>query len=84
MTEHISEQRMYELVDGAALSAGPGGELEHLDACPECRTRLEDLSDVVAGLRGLPTEATTPDGLWAGIASRRDDIAGRPGAVVQP
>lgn len=73
MTEHIATDRMHEIVDGAALSTDPGGELEHLDACEACAMELEALSDVVRELRGLPTEAVAPDGLWSGIEAWMGD-----------
>lgn len=51
---------------------------EHLGACPECRTRLEELRDVSGRVSGLP-ERELPPGYFERLDRRR-----RPGAAPAP
>jgi anti-sigma factor RsiW len=70
MSEHISIERLNELLDGL-LSAGEAAPLEaHLAACAECRNGHARLSETVRAVSALPREATPPEGAWEGIAAR--------------
>jgi hypothetical protein len=70
MTEHLSAERMHDLLDGLM----PPGEAEraeaHLESCATCRSEYEGLLAVIAGLRALPAGARAPEGIWRGVETR--------------
>ncbi len=70
MSDHISNARMHDLVDGL-LSASEVEEAKaHVEECGACRDEYARISEVVGTLRSLPRSAEPPAGLWAGIEHR--------------
>jgi len=75
MSGHATAESLSLYLD-AALPRGERRQVEeHLDACPECRRRLDGLRRLVAGLGRLPT-AAPPDDLAARVV-REIDLRGR-------
>jgi len=74
MSEHFSVERMHDAVDGL-LSAAEMQELDaHGSQCDACRQDYARISETVEAIRSLPKAASTPDGLWQGIAARIDAV----------
>src|SRR4051794_41850329 len=73
--------RFSEYLDGELSDAGGRAIDAHLLQCADCARTLEELRQVVAAARALPSTAPTSD-LWGGI-SRRLDTAGRPHVPAQ-
>ena len=70
MIEHISTEKIHDLLDGL-LSAAEEDEVgSHVDACAVCRSEVARMGDVVQAVRGLPRSGHTPDGTWEGIQGR--------------
>jgi len=70
MSEHLSTERMHDLLDELLPEAEAAVGRTHLEACARCRAEYDDLARIVAELGSLPTEAHAPEGLWAGIERR--------------
>jgi len=70
MSEHLSAERMHDLLDGLLTADEAARSEAHLEACAPCRVEYGALRDVVEGLRGLPTEARAPEGAWQAIEAR--------------
>lgn len=70
MSEHLSTERMHELLDGPVEKRDAAVARAHLGTCAPCRAEYEALARVLAELRGLPVEARAPEGLWPEIESR--------------
>ncbi len=70
MTEHLSAERMHDLLDGLVPPDVAEREEAHLEACPACRSEYEGLTALVAALHALPSEAGAPTQTWAGIEAR--------------
>ena len=67
---HHSVARMHDAVDGL-LSSAEMRELDaHVAGCDPCRNDYARISETIDAIRSLPQAASTPDGLWAGIATR--------------
>lgn len=86
MSEHLSIERMNDLVDGRLPSADEERARTHVDSCAACREDVAALSETVTALRTLPGAARPPAHLWGDIARR---IEGRSpsaeeGATVVP
>lgn len=76
MNRHLTER---EILDLLAHGVKPEGEVrEHLEACPECRTRLEAEEPLAARLDALPGELDPPRDLWPLVTSRIEDEGSRP------
>ena len=70
MIEHISTEKIHDLLDGL-LSATEEDELRsHVDDCAVCRSELARLADVVQAVGALPTSGQAPEGIWEGIQAR--------------
>ena len=77
MSGHTTAEGLSLYLD-ASLPAGERRRVEdHLEACPECRQRLDGLRLVVAGLGRLPT-AVPPEDMAARVA-REIHLRGRRG-----
>ncbi len=70
MSEHLSAERMHDLLDGLLPADEAAVARAHLSACTLCRDDCDGLARVVAELRSLPGEARPPEDLWAGIEER--------------
>lgn len=70
MNEHLSTERMNDLVDGRLASADETRARAHLETCAICREDHAVLSETVTAMRGLPRGGRPPEHLWAGIAAR--------------
>lgn len=73
MSEHISTEKIHDLVDGLLSEAEASALEAHLDGCAMCRTEVVGLKDVVTAVRELPTAASPPSGTWDVIQSRIGD-----------
>jgi hypothetical protein len=62
MTDHLTDNQLNEILDGRAAS-------RHLDDCPDCRARLDDLRVLFTALESLPEAKLTRD-LTASILAR--------------
>ncbi len=72
MMEHISTEKIHDLLDGLLSAAEEGGVQAHLDECGVCREEAARLSDIVMGLRALPSSGQAPEGIWEGVQARID------------
>ncbi len=84
MNDHLSTERLNDLLDGLLTPDEEARASAHLDACADCRREHESLSGLLADVRDLPGEARAPEGMWAGIeariaGARASDRADRPG-----
>jgi hypothetical protein len=70
MSEHLSAERMHDLLDGLLTPDEAGRSEAHLEGCATCRDEYRALRDVVEDLRGLPAEAHAPAGAWQAIEAR--------------
>lgn len=75
MIDHISHERMHDLLDGLLSAAEEDQIRAHVDDCPACRSEAAELAEVVASMRSLPQAAAAPDGIWDGIAARIEGTA---------
>ena len=77
MTNHLTDEHLNEYLDsGAAVSSAA----HHLDSCPACRARLEELRAVFTALESLPDLQLSRDlapsilarlpASWGGLAFR--------------
>jgi len=81
MIEHISTEKIHDLLDGLLSAAEEDQIRSHVDECAVCRSEVAQLGDVVQAVRGLPRSGKAPDGIWEGIQDRIDGT--RPGEVEQ-
>jgi len=70
MSEHLSPERMHDLLDDLVPEGEAAVARAHLDACPRCRAEHDRMAHVVADLRSLPEGARPPEDLWPGIEGR--------------
>lgn len=75
MSGHVTAESLSLYLDAALPSAKRQRLTGHLDACPECRQRLDGLRRVVTGLGRLPS-AAPPEDLAARVR-REIDLRGR-------
>ena len=70
MTTHLSWETINDYADGVLA---PGAERDtatrHLDACDECRARVEDLRAFLRDANGAATEVAPPDDVWPAVRS---------------
>lgn len=83
MTDHISRERLHDLLDGLLTSEEEDAVEEHLRHCDACRREVADMHDVVAGLRALPGMAEAPAGAWTEIGARIQGTAPGPDGDVK-
>lgn len=77
MTDHLTDEQLNEHLDAGA---GESSIARHLDACPACRARLEELRAVFTALESLPDLPLSRDlapsilarlpAVWSGLAFR--------------
>jgi hypothetical protein len=72
MSEHISLERTYDLIDGLLSSEATERARAHMATCAECRERYATISELTTDLGSLPVDAVAPDGIWEGISRRID------------
>ena len=72
MIEHISNEKIHDLLDGLLSAAEEDRLRSHLDQCGACREEVARLNDVVMAVRSLPSTGQAPDGIWEGIQDRID------------
>lgn len=72
MIEHISNEKIHDLLDGLLSAAEEDRLRSHLDECGVCREEVARLNDVVMAVRALPSTGQAPDGIWEGIQDRID------------
>ena len=77
MSGHATAESLSLYLDAALPAAERRRVEDHLEACPDCRRRLDGLRRVVSGLGRLPT-AAPPEDLAARVA-REIDLRGRRG-----
>ncbi len=75
MSGHATAESLSLYLDAALPAVQRRQVADHLDACPDCRQRLDGLRRVVAGLGRLPT-AAPPEDLAARVG-RQIDLRGR-------
>ena len=71
MTDHLTDDQLNEILDASPIIPTP----RHLDDCPECRARLDDLRAVFLALESLP-EAKLPRDLTASVLSQLEPMWG--------
>ena len=65
-SEHLSEQRVYDLVDGRLDTAAESAAQAHLLRCERCRLLERECAGVVESLRWYGSEPVEPPaGYWA-------------------
>jgi hypothetical protein len=69
MTTDAYTDRLSEYIDGELSPAERAAVDAHLVICPECRSTLNALEDVVSGARSLRDSPPARE-LWSGIAAR--------------
>ena len=74
MSEHVSEARIHEAIDGALSAAQMESLRRHLESCGPCRESYARLSEVVGALRSLPRGARPPESVWDGIRARIEGV----------
>ena len=67
MTRHIDESVLHDFREGLLSPEAEEQVQEHLDGCLGCREELEEITKLMEGLRGLPTEAQPSRDLWPKI-----------------
>jgi hypothetical protein len=76
MVEHLTDEQLTDVVDGAAT-----GDVEgHLEACPSCRDRLAAVRAAVAAI-ATPPPPPTPAQRDAAVARALADPQARPGSA---
>lgn len=70
MSEHISTERMNDLLDGQLPDEAARRVRTHLDGCPVCRNEYALLSEAVEEIRRLPRTASPPQATWDAIEAR--------------
>ena len=53
-TNHLSETRLYEYLDGALSPAETAATLQHLQQCSSCQAQVHDIQVLFSALDGLP------------------------------
>jgi anti-sigma factor RsiW len=79
MSEHISTEKIHDLLDGLLPAAAEADVRAHMDGCTPCREELARLEEVVTAVRGLPLSAKAPEGIWEAVQARVGDSP--PGAA---
>jgi anti-sigma factor RsiW len=75
-SEHPTEERLNDHVDGL-LSAPDAAAVEaHLAACAACRAEVDGLRALLGAVRGLPREVAPPAEVWDAL---RAETSARPG-----
>lgn len=70
MTDHISEERLNDWLDGK-LGARERQEIqEHIASCAACAAEADRLRRIIERVRALPKEITVPPGVWRVVESR--------------
>lgn len=77
MSEHLSDERIYEI--GAGEGLPPEAET-HLATCSACRTEVARTREIVAGIEALDAAASAPEALEAALRLRLTP-RGRPGGT---
>lgn len=67
MTEHLSDERIYEMATGEGL---PPAAETHLATCPACRTEVARTREIVAGIEALDAASSAPEALEAALRLR--------------
>ncbi len=70
MRDHLSTERLHDLLDGLLSPEEEVRARAHLETCTKCRTEHEALAGLLADLGALRPDARAPGGLWAGIEAR--------------
>ncbi|HSM59659.1 MAG TPA: zf-HC2 domain-containing protein, partial [Longimicrobiales bacterium] len=70
MSEHVSIERMHDLLDGLLPADEAGRVRTHVDRCAACAAERAALARTLEGLRSLPRDAAAPEGAWADIERR--------------
>lgn len=70
MSEHLREEQLNALVDGALAATERDAVLRHVAECATCRADVERLEMLLAGAKGLPRSIEPPRDLWPMIAPR--------------
>ena len=68
MSEHLNEEQLNGLVDGALNGTAREAAERHLAECESCRRDLRQAQTLVAQARALPRSIDPPADLWPGIA----------------
>ena len=67
MTDHLTDNQLNEILDASPVTSSP--VTHHLEDCPDCRARLEDLRVIFLALESLP-EVKLPRDLTAAILAQ--------------
>ena len=70
MNGHIDETRLNDYLDGLLDASERANVDEHIETCEPCAADLAALSDVVAAMGALPTEASPERDGWAEVRGR--------------
>jgi len=79
MSEHVSTERMNEVLDGLLPDVEVATVEQHLEACAACRNEYARITETVRSVASLPRDARAPDGTWEAIAARIGSGAGGAG-----
>lgn len=70
MSKHIGQKQLSAFMDGWAND--PVGVKRHLDACADCRARLEGLEALSRGLKAMPAPSVRPEFVTRVMAQAQD------------
>jgi anti-sigma factor RsiW len=70
MTTHLSWETINDYADGVLASGAERDTVaRHLDACDECRARVEELRAFLRDANGATAEVAPPDDVWPAVRS---------------
>ena len=75
-SEHPTEERLNDLVDGLLPAPDAAAAEAHLAACAACRAQVEGLRALLRAAAGLPREVAPPAEVWEAL---RAETSARPG-----
>ena len=73
MTEHISDERLNNWLDGTIERHEQREIEEHIAGCAACGAEADRLRRVIARVRDVPKEITVPPGVWRAVESRMSE-----------
>jgi anti-sigma factor RsiW len=81
MTDHISEERLNDWLDGNIERHQQREIEEHVASCAACAAEADRLRRVIDRVRDLPKTIAVPPGVWRAVESRMPEKRAKPGIV---
>jgi anti-sigma factor RsiW len=73
MTDHVSEARLNDWLDGTVEGRELQEIQEHVAGCAACGAEAERLRRIIERVRGLPKEILVPPRVWRAVESRMSE-----------